>query len=79
MITFFMVLKSLYRHQISINFIDNRILDSQNERNFVGTFSSPAGKVPIRVLGRRIDAFKLLCWRRLLRVPWAAGDQTSQS
>ena len=27
---------------------------------------------------RRIDAFKLLCWRRLLRVPWAAGDQTSQ-
>ena len=51
MITFFMVLKSLYRHQISINFIDNRILDSQNERNFVGTFSSPAGKVPMRVLG----------------------------
>ena len=21
---------------------------------------------------RRIDAFKLWCWRRLLRVPWAA-------
>jgi len=21
---------------------------------------------------RRIDAFELLCWRRLLRVPWAA-------
>ena len=21
---------------------------------------------------RRIDAFKLLCWRRLLRVPWTA-------
>ena len=28
---------------------------------------------------QRIDAFKLWCWRRLLRVPWAAGDQTSQS
>ena len=22
---------------------------------------------------RRIDAFQLWCWRRLLRVPWAAG------
>ena len=22
--------------------------------------------------GRRIDAFELWCWRRLLRVPWAA-------
>jgi len=22
---------------------------------------------------RRIDAFELWCWRRLLRVPWAAG------
>ena len=22
--------------------------------------------------GRRIDAFKLWCWRRLLRVPWTA-------
>ena len=26
-----------------------------------------------------IDVFKLWCWRRLLRVPWTAGDQTSQS
>ena len=24
-----------------------------------------------------IDAFKLWCWRRLLRVPWTAGDPTS--
>ena len=23
---------------------------------------------------RRIDAFKLWCWRRLLRVPWTAGS-----
>ena len=23
--------------------------------------------------GRRIDAFELLCWRRLLRVPWTAS------
>ena len=23
--------------------------------------------------GRRIDAFELWCWRRLLRVPWTAG------
>ena len=22
---------------------------------------------------RRIDVFELLCWRRLLRVPWTAG------
>ena len=30
---------------------------------------------------QRIDAFQLWCWRRCLRVPWAArrGDQTSQS
>ena len=27
---------------------------------------------------QRIDAFKLWCWRRLLRVPWAAG-RSSQS
>ena len=26
---------------------------------------------------RRIDAFELWCWRRLLRVPWTAGDPTS--
>ena len=25
----------------------------------------------------RIDAFELWCWRRLLRVPWTAGDPTS--
>ena len=23
--------------------------------------------------GRRIDAFELWCWRRLLRIPWTAG------
>ena len=28
---------------------------------------------------RRTDAFELWCWRRLLRVPWTEGDQTSQS
>ena len=28
---------------------------------------------------RRIDAFELWCWRRLLRVPWTAGDLTSPS
>ena len=27
---------------------------------------------------QKIDAFKLWCWRRLLGVPWTAGDQTSQ-
>ena len=26
---------------------------------------------------RRIDAFELWCWRRLLRVPWTAGDPIS--
>ena len=26
---------------------------------------------------RRIDAFELLCWRRLLRVPWTARSPTS--
>ena len=25
----------------------------------------------------RTDAFELWCWRRLLRVPWTAGDPTS--
>ena len=28
---------------------------------------------------QRIDAFKLWCWRRLLKVPWTAGRSTSQS
>ena len=32
-----------------------------------------------KVEGRRIDAFKLWCWRRLLRVPWTARTPTSQS
>ena len=26
---------------------------------------------------QRIDASKLWCWRRLLRVPWTQGDPTS--
>ena len=26
---------------------------------------------------QRIDAFELWCWRRLLRVPWTAGDPAS--
>ena len=26
---------------------------------------------------RRIDAFELWCWRRLLRVPWMQGDPTN--
>ena len=26
--------------------------------------------------GRRIDAFELWCWRRLLRVPWTARRST---
>ena len=28
---------------------------------------------------RRIDAFELWCWRRLLRAPWMQGDPTSLS
>ena len=28
---------------------------------------------------RTIDAFELWCWRKLLRVSWVQGDQTSQS
>ena len=28
---------------------------------------------------RRIDAFELWCWRRLLRVPEVQGDSTSPS
>ena len=28
---------------------------------------------------RKIDAFELWCWRRLLRVPWTARDPTSPS
>ena len=28
---------------------------------------------------RRIHAFELWCWRRILRVPWTYGDPTSPS
>ena len=28
---------------------------------------------------RRIAAFELWCWRRVLRVPWTQGDPTSPS
>ena len=28
---------------------------------------------------RRIDAFELWCWRRLLRVPWTAGRSNHSS
>ena len=28
---------------------------------------------------QRFDAFELWCWRRLLKVPWMQGNQTSQS
>ena len=28
---------------------------------------------------QRTDAFKLWCWRRILRVPWTAKSQTSKS
>ena len=28
---------------------------------------------------RRVDAFELWCWRRVLRVPWTYGDPTSPS
>ena len=28
---------------------------------------------------RKLDAFELWCWRRLLRVPWTARDPTSPS
>ena len=28
---------------------------------------------------RKTDVFELWCWGRLLRVPWTAGDQISQS
>ena len=30
------------------------------------------GKLAIRLSNQRIDAFKLWCWRRPLRVPWTA-------
>jgi len=29
------------------------------------------------IMGQRIDAFELLCWRRLLRVPWTARSNQS--
>ena len=32
----------------------------------------------IKKAEHRIDAFELWCWRRLLRVPWTAGEPTSQ-
>ena len=30
-----------------------------------------------KVEHQRMDAFELWCWKRLLRVPWTARDQTS--
>ena len=30
-------------------------------------------RVGMKAVHRRIDAFELWCWRRLLRVPWTAG------
>ena len=32
-----------------------------------------------KVEHQRTDAFETWCWRKLLRVPWTAGNQTSQS
>ena len=32
-----------------------------------------------KVEHRKIDAFELWCWRRLLRVPWTARSPTSPS
>ena len=32
-----------------------------------------------RLNAKGIDAFKLWCWRRILRVPWTAKSQTSKS
>ena len=33
----------------------------------------------IKKAERRIDAFELWCWRRLLRVPWTVRDPTNPS
>ena len=33
----------------------------------------------IKKADQRIDAFELWCWRRLLRIPWTAGDPPSPS
>ena len=32
-----------------------------------------------KVEGRRIDAFELWCWRRLLRVPWTARNSNQST
>ena len=32
-----------------------------------------------KVEHQRTDAFNMWCWRKLLRVSWTAGNQTSQS
>ena len=41
-------------------------------------FSSSPVRMYMKAECRRIDAFELWCWRRLLRVPWTAG-RSSQS
>ena len=65
--------------------LKSRDITSPTKVNLVKAMVSPVvmygceswtGKKPE---GRRIDAFKLWCWRRLLRVPWIAGDPTSPS
>ena len=47
------------------NYFTNKSLSSQS---YGFSFSHAIKKAE----GRRIDAFELWCWRRLLRVPWTA-------
>ena len=43
-----------------------------NERHFYGSHIQMWELEPKQGWNQRIDAFKLLCWRRLLRVPWTS-------
>ena len=47
-------------------------LPIQRESQQILSFDNIIGKIK-KVERWRIDAFKLWCWRRLLRVPWNAG------
>ena len=45
------------------------------EARILNRFAIPFSSGP-RFECRRIDAFELWCWRRLLRVPWTARKST---
>ena len=66
----------------AVEHIHNGVLHSEKQRHYFAN-KGPSMVFPVVMYGceswtvkkaehRRIDAFELWCWRRLLRVPWTA-------